>query len=145
MLLRVRRAMARRVALPEPVAAIYKAVGELEARYPNRKFTPDGHLVGSIGEVIPAEAFGLELLGMSYAGHDARDSEGRLVQVKLTGGKSVSMYAPSERLIVLRTVSPAEAEVVYDGPGDPVWDAAGPMQKNGQRCIRIGKLRLMQP
>src|SRR5476651_2671045 len=53
--------MTRRVPLPEPVARIYKATAELEALYPGRKFTPDGHLVGSIGEVIAAEALGLKL------------------------------------------------------------------------------------
>jgi hypothetical protein len=57
--------MTRRVPLPEPVARIYKAAAELEALYPGRKFTPDGHLVGSIGEVIAAEALGLTLYPMS--------------------------------------------------------------------------------
>jgi hypothetical protein len=50
-----------RVKLPEPVAAIYRAVQELEAAYPGRKFTPDGHLVGSIGEVVAARELGLNL------------------------------------------------------------------------------------
>ena len=31
------------VKLPEPVAAIYRAVMELEAEFPDRKFTPDGY------------------------------------------------------------------------------------------------------
>jgi hypothetical protein len=44
------------VALPAEVAAIYRAARALGDRYPQRKFTPDGHLVGSIGEVIAAEA-----------------------------------------------------------------------------------------
>ena len=48
--------MKQRIKLPARVAAIYRAVEELEAAYPLRKFTPDGHLVGSIGEVIAAEA-----------------------------------------------------------------------------------------
>jgi hypothetical protein len=51
----------RRMKLPGPVAAIYKAVADLEAMYPGRKFTPDGHLVGSIGEVVAAEALRLIL------------------------------------------------------------------------------------
>jgi hypothetical protein len=49
--------MKQRIKLPAPVAAIYKAVEELEAAYPSRKFTPDGHLVGSIGEVIAGKVF----------------------------------------------------------------------------------------
>ena len=53
--------MNKRVPLPAQVAKIYEAVEELERSYPGRKFTPDGHLVGSIGEVIAAEALGLTL------------------------------------------------------------------------------------
>src|SRR5436305_8161360 len=68
--------MTRRVPLPEPVARIYKATAELETLYPGRKFTPDGHLVGSIGEVIAAEALGLTLYPMSKPGHDAFDGNG---------------------------------------------------------------------
>lgn len=48
--------MKQRIKPPAPVGAIYRAVEEFEAAYPLRKFTPDGHLVGSIGEVIAAEA-----------------------------------------------------------------------------------------
>jgi hypothetical protein len=83
--------MNRRVKLPPPVAAIYRAVAALEAQY-GRKFTPDGHLVGSIGEVVAAEALGLTLHPPSYPGHDAFDASGD-VQIKMTGGDSVSMYA----------------------------------------------------
>jgi hypothetical protein len=133
------------IPLPTPVRAIFEAVRELEAHYPGRKFTPDGHLVGSIGEVIAAEAFGIELFSMSERGHDGRDQDGRLVQVKLTGGKSVALYYTCERLIVMRIVGPTEAEVVYDGPGEPVWNACRPMQKNGQRTIRLTKLRALRP
>jgi hypothetical protein len=130
----------QRISLPAPVSAIYRAVGELEARYPERKFTPDGHLVGSIGEVIAAEAFGLTLYPMSHAGHDAWDANGP-VQIKMTGGTSVSMYGCCIRLIVLKVISPEHAEVVYDGPGEPVWISAGKMQRNGQRTISLTKLR----
>src|ERR1700683_3138346 len=126
------RTSGRRIKLPAPVAAIYKAVEELEALYPGRKFTPDGHLVGSIGEVVAAEEFKLTLYPMSQKGHDAFDAAGP-VQIKMTSGESVSMYDCCIRLIVLRVVSPEEAEVVYDGPGGPVWKNAGKTQENGQR------------
>jgi hypothetical protein len=114
--------------LSAAVASIYKAVQELEAEYPGRKFTPDGHLVGSIGEVVAAKALGLTLYPMSRARHDAFDSLGD-VQIKLTAGKSVAMYTECIRLVVLRVVSPEEAEIVYDGPGAPVWACAGKIAK----------------
>ncbi len=130
-----------RVKLPLPVAAIYRAVEALSAAYPGRKFTPDGHLVGSIGEVVAAEALGLTLYSASNPGHDARDADGRDVQIKMTAGNRVSLYAVCDRLVVLRLVSPEYADLVYDGPGLPAWEAAGGMQKNGQRSIGLAKLR----
>jgi len=130
----------RRIKPPASVAAIYRSVAELEAQYPQRKFTPDGHLVGSIGEVIAAEAFRLTLYPMSQKGHDAFDAKGP-IQIKATAGKSVAMYDCCQRLIVLRIIPPGEAEVVYDGPGEPVWKAAGKKQINGQRRISLSKIR----
>lgn len=130
----------RRLKLPAPVSAIYRAVSELEAAYPGRKFTPDGHLVGSIGEVLAAEALGLTLHPASYPGHDAVDDTGRQVQIKLTRGKSVAMYATCDRLVVLRIISDEEAEIVFDGEGQAAWESAGPIQKNGQRVVSLAKL-----
>lgn len=129
----------KRIRLPEPVSAIYRAVKELEAPYPSRKFTPDGHLVDSIGEVIAAEALGLILYPMSQAGHDAFDANGD-VQIKMTAAKHVAMYAECSRLVVLKVVSPEEAEIVFDGPGAGAWRQARPMAKNGQRSISLKKL-----
>ncbi len=131
-----------RVKLPKPVADIYRAVEQLSAAYPGRKFTPDGHLVGSIGEVVAAEALGLTLYKGSHPGHDAYDAGGD-VQIKMTAGRSVALYSTCTRLVVLRIVNPEEAEVVYDGPGAPAWDTAGRLQKNGQRSISLAKLRAL--
>jgi len=59
----------------------------------------------------------------------------------MTGGKSIAMYADCARLVVLRIVTPEEAEIVYDGPGAPVWACAGKAGKNGQRVVSLAKLR----
>ena len=131
-----------RVKLPKPVASIYRAVEELSAAYPGRKFTPDGHLVGSIGEVVAAEALGLTLHPGSHPGHDAYNANGN-VQIKMRAGKSIAMYATCERLVVLRVISPEEAEIVYDGPGEPAWASAGKMGKNGQKVISLSRLRTL--
>jgi hypothetical protein len=134
--------MKHKIPLPPPVAAIFKAVAQLRAEYPSRSFTPDGHLVGHLGEVIAAKKFKLKLLRDSHPGHDAKDSVGRFVQIKLTGGKSISMYSDCDQLIVMRIASPEWAELIYDGDGAPIWAAAGKKQKNGQRSIRLKKIEL---
>lgn len=132
----------KRISLPAAVAKIYEAVAELEAAHPGRKFTPDGHLVGSIGEAIAADYLKLTLYRSSHPGHDAYDENGD-VQIKATGltGRSVAMYATSVRLVVLKIVSHHEAEIVYDGPGEPAWAAAGAPGKNGQRVVSLSRLR----
>lgn len=133
--------MNRRIPLPPAVARIYEAVAELSDAYPGRSFTPDGHLVGSIGEVVAAEALGITLYRGSFPGHDGVDAENRLVQIKMTAGSEVAMYDTCARLVVLKVVSPTEAEIVYDGEGAPAWTAARKPGKNGQRVITLKKLR----
>jgi hypothetical protein len=135
--------MRKTIKLPRPVADIYKAVNELERLYPSRRFTPDGHLVGSIGEVVAAEALGLQLHPMSHAGHDAFD-EGGDIQIKMTGGKNIAMYADCDRLIVLQIISPEEAEIVFDGPGSKAWATSRKIGKNGQRVVSLSKLRALE-
>jgi hypothetical protein len=132
----------KKIKLPSPVASIYRAVETLEKRYSPRKFTPDGHLVGSIGEVVAAEALGLTLYPMSHSGHDAYDANGD-VQIKMTAGKNIALRAACVRLVVLRVICPEEAEIVYDGPGAPAWECAG-KTRNGQRVVSLAKLRALR-
>lgn len=40
--------------IPQLIRKLYEIVAELETYFPDRHFTPDGHLVGSIGEVLAA-------------------------------------------------------------------------------------------
>jgi len=127
--------------VPQIVQKIYESVGELEKLFPGRHFTPDGHLVGSIGEVLAAHRYGLTLLPASSAGHDAISPSGKCVQVKATHGNSVGIRSECDHLIVLRISQDGSFDEVYNGPGDMPWDAAGRMQKNGQRAISLGRLR----
>ena len=123
----------------------YAITQELEHNYPGRKFTPDGHLVGSIGEVLVSEHYGLTLLPNSSETHDAVTKDGRLVQKKATQVKGVSISSEPEYVIVIKLFTDGSWEEVYNGPGKPVWDNAGKLQKNGQRHITLSKLRCLMP
>ena len=127
--------------IPELVKKIYSIVNELEELFPGRPFTPDGHMIGSIGEVLVAEHFDLELLPPSYKGHDARDKLGRLVQIKATQGNSIALRSEPERLIVIKLMNDGSFEKIFDGEGKIVWNNAGTMQSNGQRRISLSKLK----
>jgi hypothetical protein len=123
------------------VRALYSVVAELERRFPGRPFTPDGHLVGSIGEVLAASRYELKLLPCSTALHDAVASDGRLVQIKATQGIRVSFYGKPENLIVLKLLRDGTAQEIYNGPGEDVWAHVSGVAKNGQCSISVSKLR----
>lgn len=124
------------------LGALYRIVNRLEALFPGRKFTPDGHLVGSIGEALAAHMFGLRLLPASAPGHDAITADERTnVQIKLTQGQSVSIRSEPQHLIVLRLSSNLGVDVVYNGLGASVWPETGKLQSNGTRTISVSKLK----
>jgi len=127
--------------IPELIKRIYEIVNELEVLFPGRPFTPDGHMVGSIGEVLAAENFNLELLPPSFKGHDAKDKQGRLVQIKATQGNAISLRSEPERLIIIKLLKDGSFEKIYDGDGKIIWESAGKMQSNGQRRISFNKLK----
>ena len=128
--------------VPELLASLYVIVDRLEELFPGRKFTPDGHLVGSIGEVIAARMFDLTLLKSSFPDHDAVTDDGRRVQIKLTQGTGrVALRAKPDYLLVLRLAPDRSIEVVYNGSGQQPWNRAGKIQKNGQRSISLSLLR----
>jgi hypothetical protein len=54
------------------VKSLYASVRELEVMFPGRPFTPDGHMVGSIGECLVADAYDLHLMPPSNQGYDAK-------------------------------------------------------------------------
>ena len=128
--------------IPQLIKRLYEIVAELESLFPGRKFTPDGHLVGSLGEVIAAHDYDLILLESSAKTHDARKGS-KQIQIKATQGKSVAMYGEPEHLLVLKLLKDGTAEEIYNGPGKPAWEIAGKLQKNGQKSIPLSRLRVL--
>ncbi len=129
--------------IPDLVKRLYAIVAELEAHFPGRPFTPDGHLVGSLGEVLAAYHYGLALLPCSAYAHDAVTSTGVRVQIKATQGRSIGLRHEPDYLLVLRLAQDGTAEEVFNGPGALAWSASGAKQSNGQRPISVTKLRAL--
>src|SRR5690606_3117216 len=101
---------------------------------------PDGHLVGSIGEVLAAARYGLSLLPHSAHGHDATDGSGRRIQIKATQGRSVALSSEPDFLIVLALQRDGSVIEIYNGPGREPWARRGKMGKNGQASIGLARL-----
>lgn len=63
------------------------------------------------------------------------------MQIKATQINRSAISSEPDYLIVIKIFSDGSWEEVYNGPGKPVWDNAGKMQKNGQRPVSLSKLR----
>lgn len=124
------------------VQLIYQAVHELERMFPGRPFTPDGHMVGSLGECLVGDAYGLELMPPSNQGFDATTNSGKKVEIKATQSKSVAFRSKPEHTIIIKINKDGTFDETFNGPGDIVWDtfSGKKLPSNGQYQISLSKL-----
>jgi len=132
------------------VKNIYSAVRELEKMFPGRPFTPDGHMVGSLGECLVADAYNLELMPPSNEGYDAVTKDGTKVEIKATQAKSVSFRSCPEHTIIIKIKKDGTFEECFNGPGKVIWQQFEGKRKpsNGQFQIslkRVSELSLKIP
>jgi hypothetical protein len=125
------------------IKQLYSTVAELEEMFPGRHFTPDGHMVGSIGECLVSDVYGLKLETASNKGFDAVTANGKQVEIKATQSKSVAFRTEPEHTIVIKILPNGSFEEIYNGPGMLVWEQfeGKVMPMNGQYQISINKLR----
>lgn len=137
--------MADNTTIAKAIRSLYEITNDLESRYPGRSFTPDGHLIGSIGEIYAAEHYGLKLFKASEKAHDGIAPDGRLVQVKDTQRKRIGISERPDYLIVLHIDERGDFEEIYNGSGKPIWNllAKRKLPKNGQYQISISRLKSM--
>ena len=125
------------------VRLIFQACAELSRRS-RRSVSPDGHLVGSLGEIYAAQELGLTLQTTSNAGFDAVDSDGRRFEIKTTTRAAISLSTSgtlAKRLIVVQLDPETGASrIIYNGNAALAWDLARKPGKTGQRRLSIQKL-----
>lgn len=114
-------------------------VKELEADFPGRHFTLDGHLVGSIGEVMAAYYYGIELYTASAVAHDG-EIDGKKVQIKISQQDDIVINHEPEHLIVLYLRKNGDVFEVYNGPGREPWNSASKRDSHNNRHMRVNKL-----
>lgn len=122
---------------------LYGVVKELEEMFPGRHFTPDGHMVGSIGECIVADAFNLELMPASNEGYDALAADGKRIEIKATQSSRVSFRSCPEHAIVIKIHKNGSYETCFNGPGKIIWDSFSGknLPSNGQYSIQLKRVR----
>ena len=127
------------------IKQLYSTVNKLESMFEGRHFTPDGHMVGSIGECLVADAYTLKLMPASNKGYDAVSSCGKQVEIKATQANSAAFRSEPEHTIVIKIFPDGTFEEIYNGPGKLVWNQFKdkPLPSNGQYQISLNKLKAL--
>ncbi len=126
--------------IKDRVKQLMKIVNDLEKDFPGRSFTLDGHLVGSIGEVIAASCYAVKLSKPSEKTHDGV-VDGKKVQIKITQQNNIMISSKPEHLLVLYLNNESgEVYEVYNGPGDLVWDSKKNLDSHNYKHFSLGKL-----
>jgi hypothetical protein len=134
--------------VPALIAQLYQTVRTLNELFPDRPFTPDGHLVGSIGEVIAADTYGLTLEKCSNPGFDAKTPTLQTVEIKLTGGDSVSVSSdcnPPDFLIVLKLNTKSGFAEIYNGEFPVELWRRKSASKRKVVSLRVNELKVLRP
>lgn len=127
--------------IKDAVKALQKARKRLSDRFKDWSFTLDGNLVGNIGEAYAFARYELSKEGNNTKDHDFVASDGKRVQVKMTQGKTLGLGLKEpafEYLIALKLGAEGEIEVIYNGPGAPIYTRPG---KPHRKSVAIEKLR----
>lgn len=136
--------------IPVLISDLLKTAGRLNTLFKGRPFTPDGHLVSSIGEVVAEYVYDLKLEPCSTPQFDARTADGRqTVEIKLTGSKGNSFAVRWDRngsatvpdiLLCLKLDAEGFTEV-YNGQFPLELLAEKPEQRNGQVRLALSALK----
>lgn len=127
------------IIIREKVHSLIKIVRDLEKAFPGRHFTLDGHLLGSIGEVLAVYYYGVDLYEASTPKHDGC-VDGKNVQIKITQRDTVLLSDEPDYLIVLYLNDNGAVFEVYNGPGKLAWDSVENKDKRGYKHLRVNKL-----
>lgn len=130
---------------------IYGAVDELREAFPGRKFTPDGKMVGDIGEAIGKILYDLELDEKSRKDWDGwwinKFGNRKEIQIRATQCDTTYLKKPPSRgtLLIFKIDKEkmGDYSVVYNGDIDLAWDYVK-HQQSKEKIISLKSLGELQ-
>lgn len=130
---------------------IYEAVNELREAFPGRRFTPDGKMIGDIGEAIGKILYNLELDEKSRKDWDGWWIDGlgnrREIQIRATQCNTTYLKPPPDKgtLLIFKIDKEKNGDysVVYNGDIGLAWDYVK-HQKSKEKTISLNDLNKLQ-
>jgi len=107
------------------LSQLYRITDELAVEC-GRPCTPSGFCVGTPGEILVAETYGLTLLTGNSKEFDASTADGEMVQIRTTmAGRIVPLYGGNGLLLVVKLdLRRKRLDLVYGGPALRPWQLA---------------------
>ena len=107
------------------VGALLSIVKELQEKYPHRKFTLDGRLVGDLGEVIVEQNYAVKLYRSSQKHHDGETPDGKKIQIKTTMKDALTF--PCDHIpdyyLGIKILPNGDYKEIFNGPGEVIHSA----------------------
>lgn len=130
---------------------LYFSVEKLNKAFPDKPFTPDGRMVGDIGEAIASIKFGVILdkkLRKDWDGYREDSGKRREVQIKTTQKDETYLKKPPHEgdLLVFQIFKNGDWECHYDGKISPVWESLNDKKPDsaGAKFIKLKNLRKLK-
>ncbi|MDO8599298.1 MAG: hypothetical protein Q7S02_04270 [bacterium] len=137
--------------LEAAIRHMYASVKVLRGAFPGKPFTPDGRMVGDIGEAIAALKFGVVLdkkLRKSWDGYRETATGKWDVQVKTTQKDETYLKKPPHEgeLLVFKIFEDGSWECCYDGLVQRVWKSlqSKKMDSTKAKFIKLSILKTLQ-
>ncbi len=133
------------ITIPEAIRQLRQIVKQLQDAYPKKRFTLDGRLVGDLGEVLAKFEYDIELNDTLQKHHDAKTSDGRLVQIKATMHDLLTFPADHvpDYYLGIKIENDGTLTEVFNGPGSVAYGAIKSRQrpKTNLHSISINALK----
>ena len=100
-------------------------VQQLHERYPQKKFTLDGRLVGDIGEILVSLDYDIQLFDGLEKHHDGISSDGRKVQIKtaMKGALTFPCDHVPDYYLGIKVFDDGTYEEIYNGDGNSIAES----------------------
>lgn len=130
--------------IKDAIGELLAIVKRLQVRYPNKRFTLDGRLVGDIGEVLAADKYNIDLnVGLTKY-YDALSKDGKKIQIKATMKDSLTYPADHvpDYYLGIKIRSDGQIEEIYNGPGKIIAEYLKNRKKPKNNLHNISLTRL---
>jgi hypothetical protein len=131
----------------EAIIKLLEIIAALREKYPHKRFTLDGRLVGDLGEVIAEENYKLTLFEKVVEKYDAKGDNGKLIQIKATFndklGFPCELAQVPDLYLGIKISKEGRYDEIFNGPGKIIWEDVKhrKIPKNNLHNISLAKLK----